>query len=128
MFNFLKKQKKEPENLKQVLDEFKCLEQDFKKLSLKFNQLKKENQFSVQKIGLIRFNPFSQVGSNQSFSLALLDKNDNGVVITSFYTREGNRVYGKPIKKAKSCYPLSQEEIKAIESAQKKDQENETRQ
>ena len=113
MFNFLKRQKKEPKNLKQVLDEFKCLEQDFKKLSLKFDQLKKESQFSVQKIGLIRFNPFSQVGGNQSFSLAVLDKNDDGVIITSFYTREGNRVYGKPIRKAKSRYPLSQEEIKA---------------
>jgi len=59
------------------------------------------------------------VGGDQSFSLALLDKRNSGVVITSLYAREGNRVYGKPIKEGTSEYPLSEEEKKAIEEAKK---------
>ncbi len=117
MFNTFKEEKKEPKDLKEVLKQFKSLEKKFSELSSKFEDLKNKQQFSVQKIGIIRFNPFSEVGGDQSFSAALLDAKDDGLVITSFYTRDGNRVYGKPIKKGKSPYALSQEEIKAIEAA-----------
>lgn len=116
MFNFFKK-KKEPENLKEILSLFKKLEKNFEKLSLELENLKKESKFSVQKIGIVRFNPFSEVGGDQSFSIALLDGNNNGVVISSLYSREGNRVYGKPVKNGQSEYPLSQEEQRAIEKA-----------
>ena len=115
MFNFFKK-KKEPENFKEVLAQFKDLEKNFEKISEELENLKKESQFSVRKVGIVRFNPFSEVGGDQSFSIALLDGNNDGIVITSLYTREGNRVYGKPIKNGQSQYSLSQEEIKAIES------------
>ena len=117
MWKFFQKKEKEPENFRDVLARFKDLENDFEKLSQELEKLKKESQFSVQKVGIVRFNPFSEVGSDQSFSIALLDGNDNGVVITSLYTREGNRVYGKPIKKGASEYFLSEEEKKAIEKA-----------
>jgi len=117
MFKFFKKGKKEPENLKEVLAQFKDLENNFEKLSEELESLKKESKFSVQKIGIVRFNPFSEVGGDQSFSIALLDGNDNGIVITSLYSREGNRVYGKPIKAGLSEYSLSEEEKQAIEKA-----------
>jgi hypothetical protein len=68
-------------------------------------------------VGIVRFNPFSEVGGDQSFSIALLNENDDGVVITSLYTRQENRVYGKPIKNSQSEYSLSEEEKKAIEKA-----------
>ena len=119
MFNFFKKEKMEPKDLKEILKQFKVLKDNFVQLSLEFENFKKEHQFSVQKVGIIRFNPFSEVGGDQSFSIALLNGNDDGLVLTSFYTREGNRVYGKPIKNGKSQYTLSQEEIKAIEMAKK---------
>lgn len=93
------------------------LEKNFEKLSEELKGLKNEANFAVQKLGIIRFNPFSGVGSDQSFSVALLDKNENGIVITSLYTREGNRVYAKPIKSGKSEYLLSNEEKSAIEKA-----------
>jgi len=95
------------------------LKEDFSNLSQEFNDLKKTHQFDIQKVGIIRFNPFSEIGGDQSFSVALLDGNDDGIVLTSFYTREGNRVYGKPIKQGESQYALSKEEIKAIEMAKK---------
>jgi len=116
MFNF-GKNKKEPENLKEVLVLFKEFEKNFKKVSDELEALKKQSKFSIQKFGIIRFNPFKEVGGDQSFSLALLDDNDNGAVITSYYTRKGNTVYGKPIRAGKSEYPLSDEETKAIETA-----------
>ena len=117
MLNFFKKRKKEPENLKEILAQFKDLEENFEKISQDLENFKKESLLSLQKVGTVRFNPFSEVGGDQSFSIALLDGNDDGVVITSLYSREGNRVYGKPIKAGQSEYSLSKEEKEAIEKA-----------
>lgn len=116
MFN-LKKTKKEPENLKEVLSELKKTETKLEKTIKDLEDLKTKNKLSLQKFSIIRFNPFKEVGGDQSFSVALLDDGDSGVVITSHYTREGNRVYGKPIKNGQSEYKLSDEEIKAIDIA-----------
>lgn len=116
MFNLFKK-KKEPENLQEILSQFKNLKENFEKFSEELEKLKKESKFSIQKIGIVRFNPFFEIGGNQSFSVALLDGNNNGFVITSLYTREGNRIYAKPIVDEKSQYLLSKEEKEAIEKA-----------
>lgn len=112
--DFFSKKKKEPENLKELLSRFKNLEKSFEMISEELNNLKRENKFSIQKVGLVRFNPFKEIGGDQSFSLVLLDNNNDGVVITSLYTREGNRVYGKPIKAGLSEYLLSEEEKKLL--------------
>jgi len=119
MFNFLKK-KKEPENLKEILSQFQELKGNFEKISKELENLKKENKFNIQKFGIVRFNPFKEIGGNQSFSIALLDGRDDGIVITSLYTKEGNRIFGKPIKGGKSEYLLSEEEKEAIEYAKRK--------
>ena len=123
MLKFFKKKKKEPENLKEVLAQFKDLENNFEKLSQDLENFKKESQLSLQKVGIVRFNPFSEVGGDQSFSIALLDGSNSGVVVTSLYSREGNRVYGKPIKEGSSEYSLSEEEKEAIEKAKGKKNE-----
>jgi len=117
MLNFFKKTKKEPENIEEVLAQLKELANSFEKLSEELDALKKKSKFSVQKVALIRFNPFREVGGDQSFSVALLDGNNSGVVITSLYSREENRVYGKPVKNGESEYLLSEEEKEAIERA-----------
>ncbi len=117
MIDFFKKTKKEPKDLKEVLANFKDLEEKIRKAQKEIEELKKEQKFSVQKVGVVRFNPFSEVGSDQSFSIALLNERNDGVVITSLYTRQENRVYGKPIKKGQSEYTLSEEERQAIEKA-----------
>lgn len=124
MLNFFKKKKAEPKNLKEVLTQFKELEKSFEEVSKELENLKKESQFHVQKVGIVRYNPFSEVGGDQSFSLALLDGKDNGLVITSLYTREGNRVYGKPVKKGGSEYLLSEEEKQAINKAKNGNKES----
>jgi len=116
MFNFFKK-KKEPENLKEILSQFKELKENFDKISKELENFKKENKFNIQKFGIVRFNPFKEIGGNQSFAITLLDGEDDGIVITSLYTKEGNRIFGKPIKGGISEYLLSAEEKEAIEKA-----------
>lgn len=113
MFNFFKKSKK-PKDLKGVLNHLKNLEEKIEAISEGLENLKKEGEFSIQKKEIIRYNPFSDKGGNQSFSIALLDGNNNGVVITSLYTKEGSRVYAKPVKNGQSEYSLSNEEKKVI--------------
>lgn len=72
----------------------------------------------IQKVGVVRFNPFKDTGSDQSFAIALMDLSDNGLVISSLFTREGTRVYSKPLEKGKSKYQLSEEEAAAMKQAQ----------
>jgi hypothetical protein len=117
MLNFFKKGKKQPKSLKEILNYLKDLEKKIEVNSEGLASLEKEGKFNIQKTGMVRFNPFSGVGGDQSFSVALLDGNNDGVVITSIYARDGNRVYAKPIKSSKSEYSLSNEEKEAIERA-----------
>jgi hypothetical protein len=119
MINFLNKKNKEPKNFKEILSCFKALENNFKKISQELELLKKENKFSVQKVGIVRFNPFNKGGGDQSFSFALLNNEDTGIVITSLFNGEESRIYGKPIKEGKSTYLLTKEEEEAIIEARK---------
>jgi hypothetical protein len=111
-------------NLKTVLDELLA---EFNKEAIKIEdltkeieKLKHESVYSIQKIGLVRFNPFAETGGNQSFSLAVLDGEDSGVVLTSLHSREITRVYSKDVNKGKAeGYELSAEEKQAIKNAKK---------
>jgi hypothetical protein len=115
---FSKKKPQEPQNIDEILAQFKELKEQFAKLSLEMEKLKKEELINLKKVGVVRFNPFSEMGSNQSFSAAIMDSENNGLVITSLFTRSENRVYGKPLKNGGSEYPLTDEEKEAIKKAQ----------
>jgi hypothetical protein len=80
-------------------------------------QMKDKNRSNIQKIGLVRFNPFDDAGGNMSFCLALLNDHGEGVVVSSLHNREGTRIYSKPIKNSKSEIKLTGEEQQAIEEA-----------
>lgn len=112
-----KKNKKQPRNAKELAECFGKLEKKLQSVSEELKKLQKESKFSIKRLGLIRFNPFKDMGGEQSFSIALLDSNNSGVVITSLYAREGNRVYAKSIEKGKSSHPLMKEEQEAINKA-----------
>lgn len=77
-------------------------------------QTKEQQRLAIQKMGVVRYNPFADNGGNLSFSLALMDDHDNGVVITSMHGRETNRIYAKPVKSGSSEFSLTEEERKAI--------------
>ncbi|MFD0682334.1 MULTISPECIES: DUF4446 family protein [unclassified Paenibacillus] len=66
------------------------------------------------KIGIYRYNAFAESGSDLSFSLAILDENVDGVVVSGIHNREETYVYAKPLTKGQSQYPLSPEEKEAI--------------
>ena len=96
------------------------MEETLQEFSPKINALESVAKTSVQKMGFLRFNPFQDTGGDNSFALALLDSEDNGVLISSFYAREGVRVYAKNIVHGKTRYPLSEEEKKVLDDTMKK--------
>ena len=69
------------------------------------------------RLGVVRFNPFEDTGGDQSFAIALIDKQGDGVVISSLHSRKETRVYAKPLKNRESAYPLTEEEKEAIARA-----------
>ena len=78
-----------------------------------------DNDFgkTISKIGIIRYSAFKDTGSDLSFTLALLNKHNDGVVLNGIYSREMSNIYAKPIKNAESTYTLSNEEKQAIQKA-----------
>jgi len=86
-----------------------------KEYSLK---LEKDGFSHIQKVGLVRFNPFKDTGGDQSFILSLVDANDTGVIISSLYSRSGTRWYAKSVVGGKAVeHELSEEEKKALKEA-----------
>ena len=93
------------------------LEEQIKEAFLKIKNLDNISERTIQKVGVVRFNPFNDLGGNQSFVIALLDNQNNGFVISSLFIKEGNRVYAKFINAGKSDHLLSKEEMEAISHA-----------
>lgn len=108
------------EILEKLLDEQGQIEEHVRKIEEALGELDKKTQSHVQKVGLVRFNPFAETGGDQSFALALLDAEDTGFVLLSLHGREGTRIYVKPIFRGKSKYELSREEKQALEQAKKR--------
>lgn len=93
------------------------INQELGELGQGLDTIFKDNRHNIQKVGFIKFNPFDDAGGNISFSLALLNAKDEGVVISSLHGREGNRVYAKSVKIGTSETKLTDEEIQAIKEA-----------
>lgn len=72
---------------------------------------------SIQKVGLVRYNAFKDTGSDLSFTLALLNEKNTGVVLNGIYSREMSNIYAKPVENGISTYTLSEEEKQAIKKA-----------
>lgn len=117
MFNIFKPKPKTVQDLSEVIEFLKKIESKVVAIEKDLEELKDKTKFHIQKVGLVRFNPFGDMGGEQSFSIALLDGKNDGLVITSFYSRDGNRVYAKPILNGQSKYHLSKEEKEAIAKA-----------
>lgn len=69
---------------------------------------------TVQGVGVVRFDAYPDVGGNISFSVALLDGQANGVILSSISDRETSRVYGKAVENGTSSFQLSTEELQAL--------------
>lgn len=108
-------------NLEEILvslnQKIKTLEEENLLNSESIKKLERVLEFTVQKVGVVRYSPFADGGGSYSFSLALLNAHNSGVVITNMYGRQQSRVYTKKITEGKSEMPLSEEEAGAISIA-----------
>ncbi len=73
---------------------------------------------SIRGLETVRFNPFTDQGSNQSFAIGMLNEEGDGVVLSSLYSRERMSIFAKPIKNNKSEYELSTEEKEVLKKAE----------
>lgn len=74
----------------------------------------------IQKVAVVRYNPFDNMGSDLSFALCLLDEHNNGFVINTIHGREASYTYAKPIFALDSSYALSSEEKRVLRMASEK--------
>lgn len=105
------------EMLKEYLADVAEIKKDNSEIKAYYTKLDYDIGTSIQKVGLVRFNAFQNVGSDLSFALALLDNDNNGVVLNGLYGSESSNIYAKPIKNGASTYQLSEEEKEAIKIA-----------
>jgi len=80
-------------------------------------ELEQLNRRTLQRIGVVRFNPFPDTGGDQSFAIALLDSLGGGVVLSSLHSRTETRVFAKQVIGGRSRHQLSDEEQEAIRKA-----------
>lgn len=81
--------------------------------------LEDARQYQVQHVAVVRFNPFGDKGSDQSFAIAVLDDHTDGFVLSCLHARTDVKVYAKPIRGGQSTYTLIPEEKDAIARAMK---------
>ena len=81
------------------------------------NAIKENLKITYQKTGLVKYDAFREMSGALSYSLALLDKENNGILISSMYSREGCYTYAKEIIKGESKINLSEEEAEALKQA-----------
>ena len=78
------------------------------------NKLDKEISLCIKKIGMVRYSAFKDTGSDLSFAIALLNDNNDGVILNGIYSREMSNIYAKQIKEGKTNSKLSEEERQAL--------------
>lgn len=104
--------------LEVLLQTQKGLQSQTKDIYKVLDEVKGDGRLHIQRVGLVRFNPFSDTGGSQSFTLALLDGHDSGLVMTSLYARTGHRWYIKEVTAGKGReLALSKEEQAAVQKA-----------
>ena len=106
------------ELLKKYTQDVEEIKKDNSEIKNYYTKLDSDVASCIQKVGLVRYNALRDVGSDLSFAIALLDGNDNGVVLNGIYGSESSNIYAKPVKGKSSNYQLSQEEEYAIEIAE----------
>ena len=109
------------ENLENMLYEYnknvKKSNETYGKVLSMIQEIDDEMKWCTQKIGVIRYNPFDEMGGNLCYVVAILDGKDNGVVLNGIHSRNGTFTYAKPIERGVSPYVLTEEELQALEKA-----------
>lgn len=103
--------------LKQYIEKVNQVGEENKEIEKYCELLKSKTEESIYKIGLVRYNAFKDTGSNLSFALAMLNDDNDGVVLNGIYSRDSSNIYCKTVKNGASEYAVSDEEMEAIEKA-----------
>jgi Protein of unknown function (DUF4446) len=99
------------------LERVRAVVVDVDRLAARTALVERDLRRTLGRIGLVRYNPFEETGGNQSFALAVLDGNGDGVVVSSLHARSGTRVYAKAVKAGAAESALSDEEAAALRDA-----------
>ncbi|MHC1684964.1 MAG: DUF4446 family protein [Clostridiaceae bacterium] len=99
------------------IEDIEKVKADNESLMNQYDELKSKINKAVQKTAILRYKAFEDVGSDLSFSLALLDDENSGVIVTSIYGRNESTVYAKPIDNGISRYDMSEEEEEVLQRA-----------
>lgn len=108
------------EMLKKYIQDVKEIKRDNSEIKAYYTKLDDDISSCIQKVGILRYNAFRDVGGDLSFAMALLDRENSGIVLNGIYGSESSNIYAKLIKNGKSTYQLSDEEKYAIELAEQK--------
>lgn len=112
---------KDTESMEDIMLNFferiESLEEGEKVTRSDLKDIKKNLKITYQKKGLVKYDAFREMSGALSYSLALLDKENNGVLITSMYSREGCYTYAKDIENGNCKLNLSEEETEALKQA-----------
>ncbi len=103
--------------LKEYLDEVREIKEKNDGIFEDIEDIKRVLKTGIQKIGIVKYNTFEEIGGELSYSIALLDQNDSGIVLNSLYYRDGCYTYAKQIIAGDCLSPLSEEEREAIVAA-----------
>jgi len=93
------------------------IEETEKKIDDHLLEVDKRLNKSIRSIETIRFNPFVEAGSNQSFAISFMNDEGDGVVMSSLYARDRMSIFAKPITKGKSVFELSEEEKEVLKKS-----------
>jgi hypothetical protein len=116
-FFFGKKAKDLEDTIINLEDEISKLKKSKENTEKEIKEINEKLKKSIRGLETIRFNPFPDQGSNQSFAIGILNEDGDGVVLSSLYSRERMSIFAKPIKNGKSEYELTEEEKKSLEKA-----------
>lgn len=101
--------------LEKILSQMQSTSQSLSELRSDTDKLREQSRSFIQEVKLLRYNPFKEVGGDQSFILALLDEDKSGIVISSLHSRESTRWFAKKVAKGKGQkHKLSEEEQKVV--------------
>lgn len=105
--------------LEQYIRQVNSLEEKDKEIMDFCMKINENQKLAISKVGVVKYNAYEDTRNKLSFSLALLNCNDDGVIINSVYSKEGSNIYLKNIIKGNSKNKLSEEEKEALEIAKK---------
>ena len=121
IFMGINKKRKNDINMEKLLIDCvakaEAIDDKYAKVIETVTDMQKNMQYCCQKVGIIRYNPFEEMGGNLCFAVALLDAEDTGVVINGIHSRTGTFTYAKPVELGVSTYILTKEEQEAIDKA-----------